>query len=248
MSVYKCDICEKNWTHKNDFTKHKLRKTPCISKIDKLKFDNNKLKQHNNKLKIHINNLESELVFYKKDKSDDKLMIPEFEPHGYEIFDNILSENEILQIFSYGPKMFDMFIERIYFNEKHTEHQNIYISNLSKKHVYFNKKKGCNWVISDSPVILDELKNSVLDFIKTKYNLLCTDLENDEFTELDINPLKTKKYVLKITQKMEDLLEQYDDTPENNKYFINKIIHILYNNKKTTLSTIKKYKTQNKIK
>jgi hypothetical protein len=233
MVNYTCKICTKSWIHKNDFTKHQNRKKPCISEIDTLKKEIVKLKM--------------ELSYYKNKKEPEIEKIPDFEPHGYEIFDNILSENEILQIFSYGPKMFDMIVERIYFNEKHTEHQNIYISNLSKKHVYFNEKKGCNWIISDSPVILDELKNSVLDFIKTKYNLFCNGLENNRFNEFDINPLKTKKYILKITYKMEDILERYDDTPENNKYFINKIIHILYNNKKTTLSTIKKYKTQNKL-
>jgi hypothetical protein len=226
MVNYTCKICTKSWIHKNDFTKHQNRKKPCISEIDKLKTEIMKLK--------------IELAYHKSMKEPDMEKKPDFVPHGHEIFDNILSENDILQISSYGSKMFDSFVERIYFNEKHTEHQNIYTSNLSKKLVWYNKKKEYSLIGDKSNIVLSELKNIVLDFIKSYHKLLCDEIKNRNFEETFDNPLKTKKYTINIVQKMEDILRRYDDAPENNKYFIDKIIHILYNNKKMPMTLIKK--------
>jgi hypothetical protein len=212
------------------------RKNPCISNIDKLK-------AYISKLEIHNDELKTELSFYKNKKEEIKdKTFPMFEPHGYEIYDNIITENEALQIFDYGCGMFDRIIERIYFNEKFTEFQNIYISNLSKKLICFNDKKGCNWIITKSHILLDELKNSILDFIQTHHDILINELKAGKFEDSPDNTIKTKKYITRIIRKMETLLDLNDDTPENNKYFIDKIIHVLYNNKKITLTSIKKYK------
>jgi hypothetical protein len=248
MVNYTCKVCEKIWTQKHNYLQHLNRKKPCSSDIDKLKLHIDKLNVCIKKLQSDNHKLKTELAICRNMDDSSTKILPDFEPHGYEIFDNILSENEILQIFSYGPKMFDQFIERIYFNEKHTEHQNIYISNLSKKLVRYNKKKGCSWISDKSNIVLGELKNTVLDFIKSRHELLCDEIDDDEFDESIDNPLKTKKYTINIVQKMEDILRRYDDAPENNKYFIDKIIHILYNNKKIPMTSIKKYREQQKIK
>ena len=230
MVNYTCKICEKVWTQKHNYLQHQNRKKPCVSEIDKLKMEIVKLK--------------TELTYYKNKKEPVIEKIPDFEPHGFETYDNIITENEVLQIFDYGCGMFNRIIERIHFNEKFTEFQNIYISNLSKKLICFNNKKGCNWIVTNSQILLDEMKNSVLDFIQTHYDKLCDDLDSGKITDTNENMLKTKKYTMKILHKMDAILELNDNTPENNKYFIDKIIHVLYNNKKITLDTIKKYKKQ----
>ena len=234
MVNYTCKICEKVWTQKHNYLQHQNRKNPCVSEIDKLK--------------LKIVKLKTELAYYKNKKEPEIEKIPEFEPYGYEIYNNIITENEALQIFDYGCGMFNRIIERIYFNEKYTEFQNIYISNLSKKLICFNNKKGSNWIVTNSQILLDEMKNSVLDFIQAHYDKLYEDIESGIITDTNENVLKTKKYTMRIMDKMETLLERNDNTSENNKYFIDKIIHVLYNNKKITLDTIKKYKKQNKIK
>jgi hypothetical protein len=222
------------------------KKKPCLSDIDKLLIYNEKLKMEIMKLKTENKKLKTEAKIHKNDTCDDAKIIPDFETHGYETYDNIITENEVLQIFDYGCGMFNRIIERIHFNEKFTEFQNIYISNLSKKLICFNNKKGCNWVVTNSQILLDELKNSVLDFIQTHYDKLCDDLDNGKITDTNENMLKTKKYTIKIIHKMDMILKLNDNTPENNKYFIDKIIHVLYNNKKITLDTIKKYKKQSR--
>lgn len=235
MVNYTCKICEKIWTQKHNYLQHLNRKKPCISEIDKLK--------------LEIVKLKTELSYYKNKKTDiHEKTLPMFEPHGYEIYNNIITESEALQIFDYGCGMFNSIIEKIYFNEKYTEFQNIYISNLSKKLICFNNKKGCNWIITNSQILLDEMKNSVIDFIQSYYDKLCEYINTGIITDTNENMLKTKKYTIRILDKMENLLERNDNTPENNKYFIDKIIHVLYNNKKITLDTIKKYKKQNHIK
>jgi len=266
MTDYKCDKCDKSWKQKFNYIKH-IDKNKCVSKFDELQMQINKLIKQNKKLEKKnlksdklIENLKKEYEKIKTENANIKLLIhgnnnshnilntgtinimfPPMVPHGYEDY-SIITNDDMLKICDYQFKMTDKIIEKMYFNPKHPENQNIFVKNFFKKKLGFVDATR-KWSSTLTPVKIMELKNTIMEFIFKYRDILSTQIDENVFLDKDPDYLKTKKYAERVLNKIEVVLNRYYHTEKNNNEYYKKLIELLYNNKNITTDTIKKYKS-----
>lgn len=207
--------------------------------IENLKKENEKIKLENTNIKllIHGNNNSHNIL----NTGTINIMFPPMVPHGYEDY-SIITNDDMLRICDYQFKMTDKIIEKMYFNPKHPENQNIFIKNFFKKKLGFVDVTR-KWASTLTPVKIMELKNTIMEFIFKYRDILSTQIDENVFLDKDPDYLKTKSYAERVLNKIERVLSRYYYTEKNNNEYYKKLIEILYNNKTITEDTIKKYKS-----
>jgi hypothetical protein len=207
-------------------------KNKLLDKKNKLENNNNidKLHQEIKKQKEDINNLKLEMDKIKNNKKESNVTIQQIINNNVNNVNNI-NNNVMLNINSFGKEDlshislddykkflsgffpgFIKFIEKIHFDDKAPENQNICISNLKSKYidVYENNK----WITKEKKDILDK-------FIRKKYNIL-----DDKCDELEENNIIDDK----IIEKFRDFQENYKND-ESQKNTQNNIMLMIYNNR-----------------
>lgn len=137
--------------------------------------------------------------------------------HGKEDLDKI-DVKYILEALKRGTSAIPVITERIHFNVKYPEYQNVYITNMNQK--YGMIYDGKEWKLKDKDTIIDDL-------YEKKYDFLDENFENI-YIQLSESQQKAFKRFLDIHDKA--------DTDKQSRKIINKIKQdlkfILYNNKK----------------
>ena len=142
--------------------------------------------------------------------------------HGREDLDKI-DVKYILEALKRGTSAIPVITERIHFNIKYPEYQNVYITNMNQK--YGMIYDGKEWKLKDKDTIIEDL-------YEKKYDFLDENFENI-YNELSESQQKAFKRFLEIHDKA--------DTNKQFKKIIDKIKQdlkfLLYNNKKIPIDT-----------
>jgi hypothetical protein len=228
MVEYTCDICQKKWNNKTDFTRHQNRKNPC--KVNKY----NLLLQKINELEKKMHEIEKENIDLKKNKSsvinnihkidkiDNNTINITITPIAFGKEDlSFITTNSSKKILNKGFKSIPELIKMIHFNQDKPEYHNIYLPNWRDKSniLVFD---GSKWNLENKDDILDDLKDKGIDYIQTKYE------------ELDENDKKDALLIKKIKR----FLESYDEE-EKNDILKKDLLLILYNNRELIEKTRK---------
>jgi len=232
MVEYTCNICQKKWNNKTDFTRHQNRKNPCkINKYNLLLEKINELEKKNYDLEKKMHEMEKEHksnitnnTINKIDKIDNNTInitiTPTTTAFGKEDLSFITTDSS-KKILNKGFKSIPELIKMIHFNEDKPEYHNIYLPNWRDKSniLVFD---GSKWNLENKDDILDDLKDKGIDYIQTKY---------DELDEHD------KKDAI-IIKKIKRFLESYDEE-EKNDILKKDLLLILYNNRELVEKTRK---------
>ena len=142
--------------------------------------------------------------------------------HGREDLDKI-DVKYILEALKRGTSAIPVITERIHFNVKYPEYQNIYITNMNQK--YGMIYDGKEWKLKDKDTIIDDIYEKKYDFLDENFETI--------YTQLSESQQKAFKRFLEIHDKA--------DTNKQFKKIINKIKQdlkfLLYNNKKIPIDT-----------
>ena len=143
--------------------------------------------------------------------------------HGREDLDKI-DIKYILEALKRGTSAIPVITERIHFNEKYPEYQNVYITNMNQKYgMIYNGKE---WKLKDKDTIIDDLYEKKYDFLDENFETI--------YTQLSESQQKAFKRFLDIHEKA--------DTDKQSRKIVNKIKQdlkfILYNNKNIVISNI----------
>ena len=247
---YQCCYCKKIFTTNSNWNRHikdncKVKKHQDNEKentYNKLMEELELIKKQNEKQNEEINELKNKL-----NKKKSKCIIKNVENQNIiENQNNIQNQNNIILI-AYGredlSKIDSKFIlealqrgtasipvltERIHFNVKYPEFQNVYIPNMS--HQYCMVYNGTEWLLKD--------KNSVVDYIYSQsYDHLDNNFE-DFYEKLPANKQKSFKEFIKIHEKAED-----NNDPEALKIILGikqELKLMLYNKRNIILNKQKK--------
>ena len=152
--------------------------------------------------------------------------------HGKEDLDKI-DVKYILEALKRGTSAIPVITERVHFNVKYPEYQNVYITNMNQK--YGMIYDGKEWKLKDKDTIIEDL-------YEKKYDFLDENFENI-YTQLSESQQKAFKRFLDIHDKA--------DTNKQFKKIINKIKQdlkfLLYNNKKIPIDTYNSITTNQPI-
>ena len=249
---YKCGYCGKIFSTNSNWNRHikeycKVKKQQdnekkviynnLLEKFDELNSTVNKLKKKSELLEKKNKELEIELKKVQKISNVDNvtniienqnnienqnIINVNLIAYGREDLSKIDS-SYILEALQRGSASVPVLTERIHFNVKYPEFQNVYIPNMS--HQYCMVYNGTEWLLKD--------KNNVIDYIYSQsyYHL---DNNFEEFYEkLPINKQKSFKEFIKIHEKAED-----NNDPEALKIILgikNDLKLLLYNKRNIIL-------------
>jgi uncharacterized C2H2 Zn-finger protein len=239
--------CDKLKKQNDKLTTNNHKLIEQNKKLEKQKLKNDKLienlKKENEKLKTEYKSIKNLIRGNHNilNTGTINIMFPPMVPHGYEDY-SIITNDDMLKICDYQFKMTDKIIEKMYFNPKHPENQNIFVKNFFKKKLGFVDATR-KWSSTLTPVKIIELKNTIMEFIFKYRDILSTQIDENVFLDKDPDYLKTKKYAERVLNKIEVVLNRYYHTEKNNNEYYKKLIELLYNNKNITTDTIKKYKS-----
>ena len=147
--------------------------------------------------------------------------------HGREDLDKI-DVKYILEALKRGTSAIPVITERIHFNEKYPEYQNVYITNMNQKYgMIYNGKE---WKLRDKDTIIDDLYDKKYDFLDENFENIYEQLSESQ---------------QKAFKRFLDIHEKADEDKQSRK-IINKIKQdlkfILYNNKNMPIENINKTK------
>ena len=137
--------------------------------------------------------------------------------HGREDLEKI-DVKYILEALKRGTSAIPVITERIHFNVKYPEYQNVYITNMNQK--YGMIYDGKEWKLKDKDTIIEDLYEKKFDFLDENFENI--------YNQLSESQQKAFKRFLDIHEKA--------DTDKQSKKIIDKIKRdlkfLLYNNKK----------------
>jgi len=152
--------------------------------------------------------------------------------HGREDLDKI-DVKYILEALKRGTSAIPVITERIHFNAKYPEYQNVYITNMNQK--YGMIYDGKEWKLKDKDTIIEDLYEKKYDFLDENFETI--------YTQLSESQQKAFKRFLDIHDKA--------DTNKQFKKIIYKIKQdlkfLLYNNKKIPIDTYNSITTNQPI-
>lgn len=163
--MYKCIRCGYEVRTKSRFKKHLERKTLCDANLK----DINKDELLNNYIDLYpelcdiINqdNLNKKVKFKIKSKSKEKKPV-QLINFGDEIFENILSEDDIIYILNSKKEWIQTFVRKTYCNKQYPEINNIKIdSETSKTLRYYSH----SFVRGDKNKVIETIIKNTLDFL-----------------------------------------------------------------------------------
>ena len=184
MVEYECDKCGKIFQHKNDYSKHNNRKTPCGGRT-RIKCDNcSKSFKHKSSMyhhkktcrqltnistthignvnqKIQTNNIQNNNV-----NVDGNVNVVKF---GNENL-SYISDDLYKQILGRGLRAVEEFIEHSHFNKKHPENHNLYVANIRDE--YLVLYDGDKWIITKRDEKLEDIIYAKSDYLYEKFKQL----------------------------------------------------------------------------
>ena len=189
-------------------------------KIKELENKLNEEKEKNNKLNQIIHKqINNNVVENNIENQNITLNLMAF---GREDLDKI-DVKYILEALKRGTSAIPVITERVHFNTKYPEYQNVYITNMNQK--YGMIYDGKEWKLKDKDTIIEDL-------YEKKYDFLDENFENI-YNQLSESQQKAFKRFLDIHEKA--------DTNKQSKKIIDKIKQdlklLLYNNKKIPIDT-----------
>lgn len=220
IESYICNICNKEFNHRNSYYRHK--KHYCKKKEDIInKVESDEIKSLKEELKL----MKKEMEELRKTKSniynDNKTVNNNITVIAYNKPQDLshLTNSDYLKIMNKGFKSVPKLIEAIHFNPEKPENQNVFIPNL--KNNYVMVWNGEKWVLTPRKDVID-------DMYEDKSNMLFEKME--ELQDDSIKPHVIKKFKRFMNNKEADTIK--------NK-IKDEIKLILYNNKdKIYLNTI----------
>ena len=252
---YICFYCKNEFSNKYNLNRHinlvcKVKKQHEKEKEDKYNELLQRIENNEKKFEDKITNLENQLreekeknnKFIQMNTSDKTINnskncnINNIEnqnitlnliAHGREDLDKI-DVKYILEALKRGISSIPVITERIHFNVKYPEYQNVYITNMNQK--YGMIYDGKEWKLKDKDTIIEDL-------YEKKYDFLDENFENI-YNQLSDSQQKAFKRFLDIHDKA--------DTNKQFKKIIDKIKQdlkfLLYNNKKMPIDTFNCYR------
>lgn len=232
---YRCNLCNKTWTHKGTYNRHLKRKTPCVKigtddeyKTLLNKFD--QVVQSNRKLVHKVNNLEDKVTLLETQIQRQETTTNIYntntvninislEPFGREDLD-FITDSDCKRILNRGFMSLYRLIEFVHFNENKPEYHNVYLpSKKDRGHVMvFDGKR---WKLMDKHTVVDDLRANGIAYIGGKLDELA-------------NSNKLRESVRTKVVRFLDYVKNNDDyEPKINK----EIELILYNNRDLVLNT-----------
>ena len=231
---YICYYCNKKFSKSSNLIRHvkencKIKKQQEQKKEDKY-----------NQLIERIENLENQLAEERK-KNQNQIITQNIETQNTQNIetqnthngDNIVNINliaygkenlekidikYILEALKRGISSIPVIAERIHFNVKYPEFQNVYITNMNQK--YGMVYDGQEWILKDKDTIIDDMYEKKYDFLDENFETI--------YTQLSESQQKAFRRFLDIHEKA--------DTNKQFKKIINKIKQdlkfLLYNKKK----------------
>ena len=237
-----CQYCSKIYSRRDNLFRHiksycKVKKqednnkkeiyNKLLKELDEIKKENEELKKINNKLissnnNIHIKNQNIE--------TQNNIVNINLIAHGREDLDKI-DVKYIIEALKRGISCIPVITERIHFNEKYPEYQNVYISNMNQKYgMIYNGKE---WKLKDKDTIIEDLYEKKFDFLDENFENI--------YNQLSESQQKAFKRFLDIHEKA--------DTDKQSRKIINKIKQdlklMLYNNKNIPMDTYNKITMNN---
>ena len=211
MVKYICDKCNKEFAHKNNYTKHANRKYSCVDedrlikcmKCDAIFKSRSTLWRHkkdctgivqssnivNNTINDNsktINNIDNSVNNNLKLDGDVKLVKFGNENLSY------ISDDIFKSIMGRGFKSIEELVDHSHFNPDHPENHNIYIANIQSDFVIIYD--GIKWNIDKKEDIFEDIIYAKSDFLCMKFKELMS-----QMTEIDV-----KKFTNFINERDED--------------------------------------------
>ena len=224
MVEYICEICNKKFNHKGNYTSHINRKKPCSV----MNIDIDKKNLSCNLCFKSFNNISSLYKHYKICKCDNNnITLTKFGYEDLSKFDN----NKLIDLINLGKNSITNFIKLIHFDKQFPINHNIYITNL--KNSLINIFDGEKWNVKEREIVIDELISSKIDFLIQKYDELSLDIDNLNKIKFKnfIDKINDEKYINKIKKNVKNILYNYrhfaisirKNLESNNTNEINKI-------------------------
>ncbi len=248
MVTYKCEKCNKEFTHKGNYMSHINRKSSCIKennseneffcvncnknfihkgsyynhvkkcKEKKNSSENNYINNILNKTSIETLNNYTNITNNLKVEGNVKLV-----KFGDEDL-SFIKDDVYKKILNSGFKSIPNLVEQIHFNPLLENNQNIYISNMKNSFVLVYD--GEKWEVKDRDDVIEEIMYSKTDHLLEKFDDLIEDLPP------------------KAINKFQRFIEKKDDDKVINQ--IKKDIKlILYNNRQLPINIRKKLEIKN---
>ena len=241
-SINMCNYCLKIYSDK--YILHRHMKSHCKVKkqeeqkkekiYQQLLRENEELKKENEELKksakIINNSKKITNNIHNGDINNNNINNFVIIAHGREDLDKI-DIKYILEALKRGTSCIPVITERIHFNEKYPEFQNVYITNMNQK--YGMIYDGREWKLKDKDTIIEDLYEKKYDFLDENFETI--------YNQLSESQQKAFRRFLDIHEKA--------DTDKQSKKIIDKIKRdlkfLLYNNKKIPIDTYSKYSINN---
>lgn len=236
---YSCYYCFKKFTTNSNWCRHmnnncKIKKqqeqtkeTTYQNLLDKFEQLNNKvinlenlLTEERKKNKTITQNIETQNtqnIETQNTHNGDNIVNINLIAYGKENLDKI-DVRYVLEALKRGISSIPIMAERIHFNVKYPEFQNVYITNMNQK--YGMVYDGQEWILKDKDTIIDDMYEKKYDFLDENFETI--------YEQLSESQQKAFKRFLDIHEKA--------DTNKQFKKIINKIKQdlkfLLYNKKK----------------
>ena len=245
---YVCYYCFKKFTTNSNWCRHmnnycKMKKKQEQTKeltyqnlLDKFEQLNNKVLNLENQLaeerkknetriitqNIETQNIENKNIETQNTHNGDNVVNINLIAYGRENLDKI-DVKYVLEALKRGISSIPIIAERIHFNVKYPEFQNVYITNMNQK--YGMVYDGQEWILKDRNTIIDDMYEKKYDFLDENFESIYTQLSDSQqkafkrFLDIHENAdtnKQFKKIINKIKQDLKFLLYNKKKIPIDN--------------------------------